>query len=223
MEEYVLSSDEVLLYEGTVIRNEQEDVNMKLTTVALVFSWDVTTGRFRKKVTEHFVNIIPLENIKIYNDAPQIKQTGSKVVIQTLFGDETVELEGFFKARTFAAKILEAITGTNTSQRGAKKVNSAISLVDDALGVDTVGTAKDIIENGIVGSVLGGLGKKREKTAKVVAAGNLLQESLRKPSESSEMTYDEKIEAVKKLKELLDVGILTQEEFDKKKKELLSL
>ncbi|MBR3263239.1 MAG: SHOCT domain-containing protein [Lachnospiraceae bacterium] len=37
------------------------------------------------------------------------------------------------------------------------------------------------------------------------------------------MTYDEKIEAVKKLKELLDVGILTQEEFDKKKKELLSL
>ena len=57
MEEYVLSSDEVLLYEGTVIRNEQEDVNMKLTTVALVFSWDVTTGRFRKKVTEHFVNI----------------------------------------------------------------------------------------------------------------------------------------------------------------------
>ena len=31
------------------------------------------------------------------------------------------------------------------------------------------------------------------------------------------------IEEVKKLKELLDMGILTQEEFDKKKKELLNL
>lgn len=37
------------------------------------------------------------------------------------------------------------------------------------------------------------------------------------------MSVDEQIETVKKMKELLDAGILTQEEFDKKKKEIMGL
>ncbi len=40
---------------------------------------------------------------------------------------------------------------------------------------------------------------------------------------NSLMDLDKQIENVKKLKELLDAGILTQEEFDKKKKELMGL
>ena len=36
-------------------------------------------------------------------------------------------------------------------------------------------------------------------------------------------TFDEQIEAVKKLKGLLDAGILSQEEFDIKKKEIMGL
>nr|WP_242049958.1 SHOCT domain-containing protein [Weissella confusa] len=34
---------------------------------------------------------------------------------------------------------------------------------------------------------------------------------------------DEQIETLKKLKELLDAGILTQEEFDKKKSEVMGI
>ena len=37
------------------------------------------------------------------------------------------------------------------------------------------------------------------------------------------MSLDQQIEAVKKLKELLDIGVLTQDEFDKKKKEIMGL
>ena len=37
------------------------------------------------------------------------------------------------------------------------------------------------------------------------------------------MSTDEKIETLKKLKELVDMGILTQDEFYLKKKELLGL
>lgn len=37
------------------------------------------------------------------------------------------------------------------------------------------------------------------------------------------LTYDEKIDRIKKLKELLDIGAITQEEFEAKKKELLEL
>ena len=40
---------------------------------------------------------------------------------------------------------------------------------------------------------------------------------------SAARSVDEQIEAVKKLKELLDAGILTQEEFDQKKKEVMNL
>lgn len=37
------------------------------------------------------------------------------------------------------------------------------------------------------------------------------------------MTFDQQIEAVKKLKELLDIGVLTEEEFNAKKKEIMNL
>ena len=36
-------------------------------------------------------------------------------------------------------------------------------------------------------------------------------------------SVNEQLEALKKAKELLDAGVLTQEEFEKKKKELLDL
>ena len=39
----------------------------------------------------------------------------------------------------------------------------------------------------------------------------------------SKMSLDEQIETLKKLKELVDIGILTQEEFDAKKKEIIGL
>jgi membrane protease subunit (stomatin/prohibitin family) len=40
---------------------------------------------------------------------------------------------------------------------------------------------------------------------------------------NNQMSFEEQIEALKKLKELLDTGILTQEEFDIKKKEMMGL
>ena len=39
----------------------------------------------------------------------------------------------------------------------------------------------------------------------------------------NDMSFDEQIEAVKKLKELMDAEILTQEEFNVKKKEIMGL
>ena len=39
----------------------------------------------------------------------------------------------------------------------------------------------------------------------------------------SKMSLDEQIETLKKLKELVDIGIFTQEEFDAKKKEIMGL
>lgn len=37
------------------------------------------------------------------------------------------------------------------------------------------------------------------------------------------ISYDEKIETLRKLKQLVDEGILSQDEFERKKKEILEL
>lgn len=42
-------------------------------------------------------------------------------------------------------------------------------------------------------------------------------------SNQQTMSFDEQIEALKKLKELVDMGILSEEEFDKKKREIMGL
>lgn len=43
------------------------------------------------------------------------------------------------------------------------------------------------------------------------------------PAKSNNTTENDNIEEIKKYKELLDSGIITQEEFEKKKKELLNI
>ena len=42
-------------------------------------------------------------------------------------------------------------------------------------------------------------------------------------AQTAARSVDEQIEAVKKVKELLDAGILTQDEFDRKKREVMNL
>ena len=49
------------------------------------------------------------------------------------------------------------------------------------------------------------------------------EEESTKSVNNIEMSIDDQIEAIKKLKELLDCGILTQEEFDIKKKRIMGI
>lgn len=57
------------------------------------------------------------------------------------------------------------------------------------------------------------------------AAGGMpaASESAASPSAADGPSFDQRVEMVKKLKELLDAGILTQDEFDAKKRDVLGL
>lgn len=91
------------------------------------------------------------------------------------------------------------------------------------------------MENGVVKSILGGT--KSRQNAESVSNNSGIIETVADVVEIAtgkdvpnlnsnneyEMSYDEKIDAVKKLKDLLDMGAITQEEFDAKKKDLLGL
>ena len=56
-----------------------------------------------------------------------------------------------------------------------------------------------------------------------VAADATVTTDLPTQEPDPQMNIEQQIDAVKKLKELLDIGVLTQQEFDAKKKDILGL
>ena len=173
--------------------------------------------------------------IKLYNDQPQIKQKSNDVFVSLINKELQLTFESMFLARKFVTKAIESVTGKTVSARGAGKIKSAIGLVDDTLGIDTIGTISGVMENGVVKSILGGTKSRQnaesvsnnsgiiETVADVVEIATGKDVPKLNPNNKCEMSYDEKIDAVKKLKGLLDMGAITQEEFDAKKKDLLGL
>lgn len=229
---YTLQPNESVLYQGNVsLEKRNGSAELILTNLNLVFV--ITTKKLLAK-SQIEVETHPVEEIKFYNNIPQIKQKNTRVEIFLICDEIIVSFESMFEAGKFVNTALRLLTGKTMAERGADKVKGAVGLVDDTLGINTIGTVKNILENGIAGTLLGGLGRKanpttKGKTTREVASidkdllgTKALQESL--PSSTSMSTpTDEQLETLKKLKELVDAGILTQEEFDTKKKQLLGL
>lgn len=159
MANYDLQADEVVLYEGSATSNIQKgSLLVALTSKKLVLEKE--KGIFKKE--RELVDSIPLDTIKIYNDAAQIKQKGDTVEIQTATINLTLTFSGMIEARKFTGKIVDAATGTTLAKRSSDKIKDAFNMVDDTLGLDTRGTIKGILENGVKGTLLNGIGKKNK-------------------------------------------------------------
>lgn len=158
MGNYVLQSDEVILYEGTVTCSAYKgELQITLTSQKIIFEKD--KGIFKKE--RQLVDTIMLENVKFYNDVAQIKSKGSEVEVQTIDKNLTIAFSGMLEARKFAGKLTDAATGTTLAQRGSNKIKNAFDMVDDTLGLDTRGTIKGVLENGVKGTIWNGIGKKK--------------------------------------------------------------
>ena len=104
---------------------------------------------------------------------------------------------------------------------------------DDILGIHTVDTVKSVVENGVVGTIFGKSARVQAKGGGVVTEVlNATKDLIGKKADEAEVpqaqtedtvSLDSQIEALKKLKDLLDTGIISQEEFDAKKKQILGL
>ena len=231
MTNYTLQPNETVLYQGNVmIESRIATVEMILTNLNLVFV--ITTRKFLAK-SQIDVEVYPIEEIKVYNNVPQIKQKNNRVEIFLSCGEVAVLFASMFEASKFVNAALHLLTGKTMAERGADKFKGAVGLVDNTLGIDTVSTVKNVLENGIAGTLLGGLGKKSAPAlkhtstarevigiAKDLMGATSTQEQI--PASTTSLT-DEQMETLKKLKELVDMGVLTQEEFDAKKKQLLGL
>lgn len=230
---YKLESDEVALFESDVSLKENKDKNVILITNHNIVIETTKKKMFKKP--EFSLQVYPTSDIKLYNDQPQIKQKSNDVFVSLINKELQLTFESMFLARKFVTKAIESVTGKTVSARGVGKIKSAIGLVDDTLGIDTIGTISGVMENGVVKSILGGTKSRQnaesvsnnsgiiETVADVVEIATVKDVPKLNPNNKCEMSYDEKIDAVKKLKGLLDMGAITQEEFDAKKKDLLGL
>lgn len=157
MAKYELHSDEVILYEGAVTSKSYKG-NLQLTLTSKKIVLEKEKGLFKKE--RELVDILSLENIKFYNDAAQIKQKSDTVEIQTIEKNVAFVFSGMLEARKFTGKIIDTVTGTTLGKRSASKVKGAFDLVDETLGLDTRGAIKGLVENGLKGTLIKGIGKK---------------------------------------------------------------
>ncbi len=158
MANYELQPEEVVLYEGAVTcKAYKGNLLMALTSKKVIFEKE--KGLFKKE--RELVDTIPLESVKFYNDAAQIKQKGYEVEVQTVYKNLTIIFSGMLEARKFTGKIVDAVTGTTLAKRSSNKIKDAFNMVDDTLGLDTRGTIKGVLEKGVKGTILNGIGKKK--------------------------------------------------------------
>ena len=158
METIALLENEVVLYNGEATSNEYKG-NLKITLTSHQILIEKEKGLFKKGF--ELLDAIALEDIKTYNDVVQIRQKGASVEIQTKTKNITFLFSGLIEARKFTGKAIDASTGTTVAKRSSDKVKSALDLTDETLGVDTRGTIKSVLEQGIKGTLINGIKKKK--------------------------------------------------------------
>lgn len=160
MKNYELESNEVILLEDVVSHSDFKG-SLQLTLTSLKMIFEKEKGLFKKE--KELIEIINLEDVKIYNEKAQVSQKGSEVTIQTTNKNIKLTFEGMLKANKFVTKVIDTITGTTITERSTNKIKGAINTVDDVLGIDTRGTIKGVVENGITGTLLKGIKKQNKK------------------------------------------------------------
>ena len=245
MERYQLQSDETVLYEGNVTKIDKykkesfmDSFSASPTTELLFTNKNIVlTTRTKKMFAQEQLNVeaFPLTDVKIYEDMPQIKQGKNNTVeLYLTSGEIYLNFCAKAEATKFYQIAMQTLTGKSLAARSAEKIKDGIGLVDDTLGIRTVDTLKDVFKNGLSGTLLSGL--KQNKSSNLVnnnastvkgfteiVKGAIKETRSGNSDKKDRLNYEEQIDALNKMKALLDAGVLTQEEFDAKKKEILGL
>ena len=229
MKNYELKNDEIVLYRGSVVvlpdgKKEKEsrlkkiESELSLTNENLVFTTKIKKV-FQKETCE--TEIYPIDHIKIYQDRPHIMLKGKSVDIYFIGTEKFIEFPDKKAAKTFTDTALRAITGHSKFVRGIKKAQKEVDETSKALNVDIVGVAKTVVgiatNVAIENSAVAGASKGSKFLG--MLARNAKKKNDNKPLLAA--TTDDTVKKLKEIKELLDEGVITQEEFEKMKKECL--
>ena len=222
MEHYQLKTDEVVLYKGNEVyyRGENKEIELILTNYAIVAIKKVKK-LFKAPVVN--VSIYPVGEIKRYKNLPQIKQEGGDVEVYLVDKEVAFRFVSKNNAGKFVSACLELLVEKSAFERAATKVKDTIAVVDDTLGIDTVGTITAGVQSGANGFLTGNTVKKGGVLRGLVGALQGAVSAQVKKDEPKMVASGDGFAEIEKWKKLLDSGVITQEEFDKKKKEILGL
>lgn len=161
-------------------------------------------------ITEHKQSITLEYSLKDCLDA-------MKIALESNLVNNGFKLERYDEnLNTFFLK-----AGVSAFSWGEKMTVSMKSNADGTTEIEVMSTPK-------TGVMFGGMldmGKNRKNINKIFEQISKALEQKNKtiPNTNSKIDNSSPLEEIKKLKELLDMGAITQEEFDAKKKELLGL
>jgi membrane protease subunit (stomatin/prohibitin family) len=151
---------------------------------------------------------VGIENIDFSAESKELVKQYSATVVDAAALARKRELEGFNYQQQRGFDVAEQVA-QNEGVGEFSNMGIGLGMVSGVGG--TIGNAV----GGIVGNAVSNAGMTNPPQA--------MEQPQAQPAQRSVLSVDEQIDAVKKLKDLLDEGILSQEEFDVKKKDIMGL
>ena len=224
MEQFILEEDEFELFKGTaklIVNKKEIDTEVHLTTKRFAFIIIRKVLLVKKTETEYH----EIHSVKIYKEKPQIQQKNNVVDIYFKDSERSLKFQNKKEASLFASEAIKFLTGKSKFARFVDKAKEVIKDVDETLNINTVEITKNIaslsakkagkaIGSAITKKVIG----SNKETLKI--GGGVFK---KKETKTLTLTPDEQVNAVRNLKTLFDEGAITEEEFTKKKKEIMEL
>ena len=167
MENYDLEENEVVLYKGNVsLSNQKGFTQLILTNInfVLITKQKKIFGKDQVNVETYAVN-----ELKYYNDSPQVIKKGNLIELYFLSEEVEFSFDSRNEARKFVNATLTLLTNKSTFERNAEKVKETISVIDNTLGIDSVGMTSNVTKNGVVGKATDVISKS------VKAIGNFIK------------------------------------------------
>ncbi|MBQ8230185.1 MAG: SHOCT domain-containing protein [Clostridia bacterium] len=224
MEQFILEEDEFELFKSTaklIVNKKEIDTEVHLTTkrISLIIIRTVFWVK-KTEIENHEIN-----SVKIYNELPQVKQNNNVVDIYFKDSERRLKFATKKEAKLFVSEALKFLTGKSKFARVVDKAKEVIKDVDETLNIDTVGIAKKAATFSAkkAGKAIGSALTKKvigsnKETMKI--GGGVFK---KRETKTLALTPDEQVNAVRNLKTLFNEGAITEEEFTKKKKEIMEL
>lgn len=229
MENYELQKDEVVLSRAQVVvlpngkkaktsSLKKTECELLLTNLAFVFTTK-TKVLLKKETIES--EVYDIKTVKWYNEVPHILIKGKVIEIYFVNSEKFVEFSNKKEAKEFINTALRLVSGQSKFLRAVKKAQKEINETGEALNVDIAGVAKSVAD--VAGTVAIGAAEMSGagKTTKTIGLLAKAFKGKKEKQPQTLLTEKDNLSKIKELKELLDSGAITQEEFDKLKSEYI--
>ena len=137
MRNYKVKEDEIIRYQGPItLQTAKGDVEAAIILTDLNFIFITEGKKFLWFKPKDRWQAFAKEDVKVFMDAPEIKQTGTAVKIAFEKEDRILVFEDKRDARLFTIKAWELITGKSSLDRSLDKLKQALDLIDDAVEIN---------------------------------------------------------------------------------------